>query len=343
MRKLYLGIDWHKNKSTLCTVDEQGERKELVEIKSADMVRYLSNKRFEKIGIEASGGVNDIVQKLKDSGHEVVIINSNLFKAVGMGGKKTDERDATAIANALRLNYIPSVHHKSERARVLKSLIVSREHLVQSRVDTVNHIRGTLREYGIVIPQGFERFLEHARLAVGQLPVPPMRRMLDFMLEQISLLMLEEGKAEAEIEELVKDDARVARLRTIPGVGPLGSVVLVSVIDDVGRFPDAKKFASYLGLVPQEHSSGGKQRFGSITRSGPELARRYLIHGARSVLMHTKDDCKDMNRVWAMRLKEKAGMNKAVVALAHRLARISWSILKNERDYTVTRPERKSA
>lgn len=343
MRKLYLGIDWHKNKSTLCTVDEQGERKELVEIKSADMVRYLANKKFEKIGIEASGGVNDIVQKLKDSGHEVVIINSNLFKAVGMGGKKTDERDATAIANALRLNYIPSVHHKSEGARVLKSNVVSREHLVKMRVDTSNHIRGSLREYGITIPQGMDRFLENAHAAVAALPVSSLRRRLEFMLGQILALMAEEAEAEREIEELVKDDARVARLRTIPGVGPLGSVVLVSVIDGIDRFDDAKKFASYLGLVPQEHSSGGKQRFGSITRSGPEIARRYLIHGARSVLMHTKDDCKDMNRIWAMRLKEKVGMNKAVVALAHRLARIAWSVLKNERDYTVTRPERKSA
>jgi transposase len=343
MRKLYLGIDWHKNKSTLCTVDEKGQKEELVEIKSSDLVRYVANKRFEKIGIEASGGVNHIVQKLKDCGHEVVIINSNLFKAVGMGGKKTDERDATAIAQALRLEYTSLVHHKSESARILKSLIVSREHIVQARVDSTNHIRGTLREYGIVMPQGMDKFLENAHLAVSQLAVPPLRRTLEFMLGQILVLMAEEAEAEKEIEALVKDDARVARLRTIPGVGPLGSVVLVSIIDDISRFDDAKKFASYLGLVPKEHSSGGKQRFGSITRSGPELARRYLIHGARAVLMHTKEDCKDMNRIWAMKLRDKAGMNKAVVALAHRLARIAWSVLKNERDYTVARPSKKAA
>jgi transposase len=343
MRKLYLGIDFHKKSSTLCTTDEDGKEIEMVSITSSNLVKYLSNKSFALIGIEASGGVNHVVQQLKDSGHDVRIINSNAFKAVGLGGKKTDERDARAISQSLRVNFGTPVHHKSERSRCLKSMLVCREHLVQTRVDHVNHVRGTLREYGITMPVGMDKFLENSQHAVAKLPHPFLRARLEFLLGQVLILMGQEAEAEKALEELVKNDARVARLRTIPGVGNLGSIALTAVIDDISRFEDAKHFASYLGLVPKEHSSGGKRMMGSITRSGSEIARRYLIHGARSVLMHTNEDTKDMNRIWAMRLKDKSGMNKAVVAMAHRLARIAWSVLKNDRDYTVTRPEPKKA
>lgn len=340
MTKLYLGIDFHKNTSTLCTVDAQGREKEMVTLPTAKLVSYLCNKAFEAIGIEASGGTNNITQKLKDSGHTVRIINSNRFKAVGLGGKKNDERDAREIAKALAANYVPEVWHKSEYARCLKSLLVSREQVVRARVNFVNHIRGTLREYGIVMPVGMEKFLEHAPACIGELKNPYILDGLLFMLGQIKTLITQEHEMNQRLEEMTADDKRVARLRTVPGIGNLGSIAIAAVVDDVGRFKDAKHFASYIGLVPSEKSSGGKRMMGSITRSGSEIVRRYLIHGARSLLLHTKEDEKDQNRRWASRLKDKAGMNKATVAMAHKLARIAHSILKNDRDYTVERPKK---
>jgi transposase len=340
MTKLYLGIDFHKNTSTLCVVDHEGKKLELNTIATAKLVPFLSNRKFEVIGIEASGGTNHAVQKLKDSGHNVRIINSNRFKAVGIGGKKTDDRDAEAIAHVLRTNYAPEVFHKSERSRNLKSLLVSREQLVRARVNLVNHIRGTLREYGISMPAGMDKFLEHVSASLRLLLNPYIRDILTGMLSQIETLMIQEKMAEAGLEEMTEDDKRVAKLRTVPGIGNLGSIAIAAVIDDISRFKDAKHFASYIGLVPQEHSSGGKRMLGSITRSGSEIVRRYLIHGARALLLHTKEDCKDYNRLWAMKLKDKAGMNKATVAMAHKLARIAFSVLKNDREYTVERPKR---
>ena len=340
MTKLYLGIDFHKNTSTLCVVDDQGKKLELNTIATSKLVSFLSNKKYEVIGIEASGGTNHAVQKLKDCGHNVRIINSNRFKAVVLGGKKTDDRDAEAIAQVLRTNYAPEVFHKCERARNLKSLLVSREQLVRARVNLVNHIRGTLREYGISMPAGMDKFLEHVNGALQLLPNPFLREILTGMWTQIKTLMEQEKVAEAGLEEMTKEDERVAKLRTVPGIGNLGSIAIAAVIDDISRFKDAKHFASYIGLVPQEHSSGGKRRRGSITRRGSEIVRRYLIHGARALLLHTKEDSKDYNRLWALRLKDKAGMNKATVAMAHKLARIAFSILKNNREYTVERPKR---
>jgi transposase len=183
-----------------------------------------------------------------------------------------------------------------------------------------------------------DKFLELVSPALRKLPHPLVRTPLEFLLQQIRFLLEQEKVVDAALEEMVRNDPRIARLRSIPGVGPVGSIALAAVIDDIGRFPDAKHFASYLGLVPQEHSSGNKRMMGSITRSGSELVRRYLIHGARAVLLHTSPETKDENRRWALKLKDKIGQNKATVALAHRMARIAWSVLKNERDYTTERP-----
>jgi transposase len=134
--------------------------------------------------------------------------------------------------------------------------------------------------------------------------------------------------------EFTKDDKRVELLQTIPGIGPMGALAITAVMDDCGRFEDSKHFASYIGLVPREHSSGDKRRLGSITRSGSEIVRRYLIHGARAVLLHTSEKNKDENRAWARKLKDKKGMNKATVALAHRMARIAHSVLRTGKPYT---------
>ena len=111
-------------------------------IETGRLVSYLSNRKNLLIGIEASGGTNDMVEKLKLSGHDVRIINPTKFRAVGIGGKKTDERDAETIADYLRTNLIPEVHHKSKNSRELKSIIVMREHLVRCRTNGSVKIQG---------------------------------------------------------------------------------------------------------------------------------------------------------------------------------------------------------
>ena len=120
---------------------------------------------------------------------------------------------------------------------------------------------------------------------------------------------------------------------TIPGIGLKTAIALVAVTDDISRFKNAKHFASYLGLVPSESSSGDKKRYGSVTKSGPEIARRYLVHGARSNIRYTKEADTDPNKLWALRLKNRVGMNKATVAMAHRMARIAYSVLRSNESY----------
>lgn len=333
MSKVFCGIDFHKRTSTLYAITETGEEVEKVTTVNTDRLRqYLSNRRDWKIGIEASGGTHHIVEELKKDDHSVVLINPNQFRGIGIGGKKTDERDAKALANALRLGFIPEVHHKSLMARRLKSLLVAREIFVRNRVNMVNHIRGSLREYGITIPAGTEAFFEQIETKFTELEFPPLLEILRSMLLQIRESQKQEKAIEQTLQILTKDDETIRRLQTIPGVGVMSAHALVSVVDDITRFKDASQFAAYLGLVPSVSASADKRMMGSITRSGSEMLRRYLIHGARAWMRYSPEKG-DRNRVWAEKVKGRRGMNKSVVALAHRIARIAFAVMRDKTDY----------
>lgn len=332
--KFFCGIDFHKNTCTFCVLDKDGKEIEKpTTIKTSNVISFFSNRKDYHIGIEATGGANHIVEKFKECGHKVTLIDTVKFKAIGIGGKKTDEKDARAIADILRLNYLPEVYHKSLKSRRTKSLLVHRELLVHSRVNMTNHIRGLLREYGITIPAGVEQFWKFVNVRLAELEDPILRDNLSWLVDEARELNNRISSIEEQIQGLGKDDERFKRLQTIPGIGPITALLMIAIIDDEKRFPDAKKFGSYLGLTPKEFSSGDKRRLGTITRSGPEMLRRYLIHGARAVLMCTAEDTHDINRKWALRLKSRVGMNKATVALAHRNARIAFALLRDGTSY----------
>lgn len=333
MNSLYCGIDFHKNTCTFKIVKKDGTFVEKGTKKTVNMVKYLANHKDLIISIEASGGVNDFVDKLKASGHTVKIVDPKKFQLVGINGKKTDEKDASALAEGLRVNFIPEVHHKSKRSREIKSLLVSRELVVNSRVNIFNHVRGILREYGITIPQGKDNFIKEALSSINKIENTYIRNTLFTLFNTGKKLIDEETEIESRLHLFTKDDLNIQRLRTIPGIGPLTALAMVCVVDDISRFKNSKAFASYLGLVPKEYSSGDTRMMGSITRSGSEILRRYLVHGARSIMIRAKLEDKDVNKVWAFKTKERIGMNKATVALAHRTARIAFCILRDETSY----------
>lgn len=333
MSKLYAGIDFHKHNSVIRIVDDQGEVKEKTTIRSRLLRTFFSNREGIMLGIESSGGVNPVVEELREDGHQVVIVNSNQFRGIGVGGKKTDDRDALAIAHCLRMNFVPQVHLKSRSSRELKSLVVNRELMVRQRVNLTNHIRGTLREYGINMPAGVKEFWSQAGEKITRIENDLLRECLQESLELARKFKAREEQIENYLESLLKENPDAMRLRKVPGIGPMSTAMLIAVTDDVNRFKNAKEFASYLGLTPSEHSSGDKRRMGRITRSGSEILRRYLIHGARNNLTYSRPNDKDPNRRWARQVKDRAGFNKAVVALAHRTARIAYNIMKNQTQY----------
>lgn len=326
--KHYCGLDFHKNFTQICIMSEKGHILAEERIKTSLLITYMANKKYI-IGIEASGGVFDIAQKLEDLNHVVRIINPSQFKAIGIGGKKTDKNDAKAIATALRMDCIPEVRKKNLYSRKMKSLLKSRDFVVKTRTGFICHIRAMLREYGLVMPAGVTNFYEQVVDKINLIECAHLRKSLFILLDQATQLSDQMEDIEKEISMMSKDDDRIKRLQTVPGVGILTAVAFVATIEDARYFDNADKLSSYLGLVPREFSSGDKQRFGGITKAGPEILRRYLIHGARAYMRYVNRDNKDKTRRWAARLKDKSGMNKAVVAVAHKKAKICYAILRD--------------
>lgn len=330
--KHYCGLDFHKNFTQICIVDQKGIVLEETRVKTNMLIKYMANKNY-LIGIEASGGVFHIVDQLESLGHEVKIINPSQFKAIGLSGKKTDKKDAQAIANALRFDCIPEVRKKSLYSRKLKSLIKSRDFAVSSRTSFICHVRAILREYGLTMPSGVNSFYQYVSSRVNEIECSSLRKSLSCLVEQVEQLNNQIETIEEEIKIISKNDERVQRLQTVPGIGLLTAVAFVAIVENPEYFSDAKKLSSYLGLVPREFSSGDKRRYGGITKTGSEILRRYLIHGARSYMKYVRRDNNDKTRRWAARLKDKSGMNKAVVAVAHKKAKICFALLRDGTSY----------
>jgi transposase len=335
MGEIYCGIDFHKKKSWIYMMDEH--KKELidVEILSSKVVEFLSVYKGLKIALEATGGANHLATRLTESGHEVTLVETNQFHPRNKKrGRKTDREDAISLCKYLRLDELPEVFLKSEKSRQLKTLLVQREHLINHRRNFTNHIRGVLREYGYVMPQGVDAFSKQAGLLIEKITEPLIKELLQFALETARTIMLKEAEINRLLENKASESEDVVRLMTIPGIGTITALCMLAVVEDISRFPDARKFGAYLGLTPREFSSGEKQRLGAITRSGPEMLRRYLIHGSRAVLTRSGPRlANDPNRQWAERVKGRCSLNKAVVALAHRNARIAFGMMKSKTDY----------
>lgn len=335
MSKLFCGVDFHKQTCTIFVVDEGGKQIGNTKRISTDrLIIEISNLRNVVVGIECSGGVNHTVDKLKAIGVDVRIINSNRARAIGYGGKKTDEKDAEMIARLLRADFIPEVTHRSNASRDMSMLVTAREQLVTQRTQTICHIRGLLREYGLTMNTGVDCFLNEAtsRIELLKKQNPILAEVLAKQFARVLALKSEELTINEKIEQATCEDERIKRVRSVPGVGLLGAYLMVAVVDDVARFPNARSFASYLGLVPRESSSGETRRLGAVTKAGNETLRRYLIHGARSIL-NSKNFTKDPVFIWAKKLEAKKGCNKATVALAHKLSRICFALLRDGSSY----------
>jgi transposase len=338
--RIYIGVDFHKMTCTLCITDFFGAEKDTVTVDTDQLLEFLEKYRGAEIAIETTGGSNHIVAQLVSKGHKATLVNTNRTKAIGQGGQKNDNKDAEVLSDLLRSDYLPRVHLKSLLSREVKTILVQRELLVQTRVSVICHVRGILREFGITIEVGPKNFYKFVGKAVKDITNEVIRKDLEENIEMILKLKFREVEIEKALrEQCMKSHpeffAKVQRLETVPGIGGITAMLMVAILDDVTRFPDAQKWGSYLGLTPKEFSSGEMKKMGSITRSGCEMLRRYLIHGARSSMKVAQFRTpKSTIDNWALKKKKKLGMNKATVALAHKLARIGFAIIRDNKTFS---------
>ena len=250
-----------------------------------------------------------------------------------MGGKggKNDAADAMAICKAVQrpnMRFVP-VKSQDERARLCVHPV--RQGLVEQRTATINRIRGLLTEFGIVLPQKAVTVRREAAAHLEDLPGWANTAVGD-SLSDVHRLDERIAEYDRHVVQMAREDGRSLALMRLSGIGSTTASALVSTIGNARDFRNGRQLAAWLGLVPGQHSSGGKTRLGSITKAGDAYLRTLLVLGAKAVLATAKSKHDRLSR-WALALEERRGYWKAVVAIAAKNARMAWAVLAKGEDF----------
>jgi transposase len=289
--------------------------------------------------MEACGGAHYWAGKLQGLGHTVRLMSPQFVKPY-VKTNKNDARDAEAICEAVGRPNMRFVPIKTVEQQTVLSLHRARQGIVKMRTAQANQIRGLLAEFGEVLATGTARLLRQVPeiLATPNKALPePMRALIARLLEQFRQLDRQAKELEHEIVLWHRQSQPSQRLADIPGVGPLTATALVASIGDPNNFHDGRQLAAWAGLVPRQHSSGGKSVLLGISKRGDPYLRWLLIHGARAVIRGVQQKALAVDS-WACRLVQRRNANVAAVALANKNARTAWALLAHGRTYDPAHP-----
>jgi transposase len=297
--------------------------------------------RRARVALEACREAWHVHDQLRAWGHDVLLVDTTRVRQIGIRqhGRKTDRIDAEVLARGVELGGIPVAHVLSPARRALRDLLAVRRALVETRAQYVTTVRGLIRSRGDRIGTcATDDFL--AKVSKADLK-PETREIIEPIVRAIAAINVQLAKADERVDQAVQQEAIIQRLMTAPGVGPVVAAAFVSVIDEAHRFEGAHHVESYVGLVPRETSSGGKQRLGAITKHGNAYLRSLLVQSASSVLRTGDPD--DPLRRWGRTIAERRGRKIGVVAVARRLTGILWAMWRTGTTYDPARLARSSA
>lgn len=334
MKVTLLGIDLAKNVFQVCGVNQAGTQVFNKAIKRPRLSDFLVQYAGIPIAMEACSGSNHWGRTFAAAGHEVKLIPPQHVKPF-VKGNKNDRNDAFAICEAANRPQLKTVQPRSLTQTDLMVVHRIRERRVAARTALINQIRGLLTEYGIVLAQGKGALRE----ALPALLEAPENGLTVLARQQFQILLTEWQAHDAGIaaqEKTIKESSRrcagATRLLAMKGVGEITATALVAYAGNGAGYHNGRHFSASLGLIPREHSSGGKQRLGGITKRGNGYLRHLLIQGAWSILRYA-DKSEDRLSVWARKVLARRGKHKAAIAVANKLARIAWTLLYYQRDY----------
>jgi transposase len=329
-----LGIDIAKNVFELHGVDEKGQVVLKKSIKREKLSAYIAQLSVCLIGMEACGGAHYWARKFKQMGHEVKLMNPQFVKPY-VKSNKNDSHDAEAICEAVQRPTMRFVGNKTIEQQDIQAIHRIRERFVKNRSALVNQIRGLLAESGIVIAQG----INHVRKRLPEILEDMTNELSDLgrglfndLLVQLYDADNRDEEYDARIERMAKQNETCQRLMTIKGVGALTATGIVASIGDAKVFKNGREMSAFLGLVPKQRSSGGKQTLLGISKRGDRYLRCLLVHGARSVLTRAKN-LPPKKASWLKELEERRGRNRTIVALANKNARTMWALMVKQENY----------
>lgn len=329
-----MGIDLSKRYFQLHGIDQVGRRVLKKKLTRKEFMEFLPQMPRCRVVMEAGSAAHYWGRKLQEMGHEVKLIAPQFVKPF-LKSNKNDANDAEAIAEASLRPSMRFVQIKSEWQVELQSIHRSRSRIVGCRVQLTNAIHGFLVEYGIILPKGMTKFKTQIAWLIspecGEIPVL-FKAELAKMYGELGGYLNREKELSSQLRKYADTNETCKRLQTIPGIGPIVSTALYAGVADPQSFKNGREFAAWLGLVPRQSSSGGKENLLGISKRGDRNLRCLLIHGARASYLRIKNKKED-NRLsnWVISKSESRGANKAVVALANKMARIAWVVMvRNE-------------
>ena len=329
-----IAIDLAKNIFQVCGMNNRQQVTENKALKRGPLIEYMAQQPVTVVAMEACYSSHYWARLFEGMGHTVKLLPAQ-FVTPFVRGNKSDRNDALAIAEASLRPNIKPVPIKSLEQQDIQAIHRFRERYMRNRIGLTNQLRGLLSEYGIIAPQGHKAFCTLLRIISG----PSYQGITALFKTQVNQVCDEYYQLTDRIEELdtllagvAKTNPLCKRLMTLPGIGVINSTALYSSIGNGNQFKNGRELAVWLGLTPRQSGSGEKQTSGGITKRGNRYLRKQLVHGARSALFASRKKT-DKLSLWANRLEARRGFNKACVALASRIARISWVLLQREENY----------
>ena len=326
----YAGIDVSLERSSVCVVDGSGKivRETKVASEPAALIGWLGSLGFglERIGLEAGPLSQWLFAAMREAGLAVELLETrHVRKAFEAMPVKSDRNDARGIAQLMRLGWFRPVHCKSMSAQETRTLLTARK-LVQSKLrDVENSLRGILRGFGLKVGKTTEREFAGRieELVAGH---PHLQVIAKALLAVRAVLRKEFAAFEKQVRKMARSDIRTRLLMSTPAVGPIVALTYASAIDDPTRFRSSKQAGAHFGLTPKKHQSGETDYTGRISKIGDSSVRTALYEAAHVMLTKPLKGCTQL-KSWAMRIARRAGMSKAKVALARRLAVIMHRML----------------
>lgn len=329
-----IGLDLAKHTFHVVGCTRHGKAVVRKVLRRGQVSRYFANLRACVVGMEACASAHYWARELRGLGHEVRLLPAQYVKAY-VRGNKNDYNDARAIAEAASRADMRTVAVKTVEQQDVQALHRMRAARVGERTALCNQVRGLLAEYGIIVAQGVAalrrrvpELLEDAENGLSDF----IRPMLARCYEQLCELDTHIEFYTRMVHEHARRDEAVKRLQTVPGFGPVVASVFGAFVGDGRAYRRGRDVSAALGLVPKQHSSGGKTVLLGISKRGDRYLRSLLVHGARSVLRYAQRRDDRLSR-WAIGLKATRGTNKATVALANKMARIGWAVVREHTLY----------
>ena len=332
-----IGLDLAKHVFQVHGVDESGRVVMRKQLRRAAVEEFFAAQPPCLVGMEACATAHHWARRVAALGHQVRLIPPTRVKAYVQRGKKNDATDAAAIAEAVTRPHMAFVPVKSEDQQAVLMLHRTRDLLVRQRTMVINALRAHLAEFGIIAAQGRQKVGElMAGMAVAAVP-DLARSALQELAGQIENCDQRILALEKEIFSWHKTNEQSSNLATIPGIGPITASLLAATVTDPSAFKNGRQMAAWLGLVPRQNSSGGKDRLGKITKTGDRSIRRLLVIGATSVIRYARTKAPG-DAEWLKALLGRKPTRVVTVALANKMARIAWAVLTRGEVYRKTPP-----